>query len=176
MPYADPEVKRQKEKEYKSRPEVLERNRELYRKRYVENSNGLADKVKERHHSKWQDPEYREYKRRKYYERWQKNWAAQKIIQLQARAKKSCIEFSIDESDIVLPEFCPIFGIKLQQGVGKQSNCSPSVDRIDPAKGYVKGNVVVVSNRANSIKREATIEELKKIVAFYENLNEDQDG
>ena len=37
-------------------------------------------------------------------------------------------------------------------------------------KGYVKGNVVVVSNKANSIKREATIGELKAMVAFYENL------
>ena len=170
MPYADPEVKRQKGKEYKARPEVMERNRELFRKRYAENSNNLADKIKQKHYSKWQDPDYREYKKRKYYERWQKNWARQKIIQLQAKAKKHEIAFSIDENDIVLPEFCPIFGIKLQQGIGKQSNNSPSVDRIDPSKGYVPGNVVVVSNKANSIKREATIDELKKIVAFYENL------
>lgn len=52
------------------------------------------------------------------------------------------------------------------------SNDSPSIDRIDPKRGYVRGNVVVVSMRANSIKREATIDELRKMVAFYESLTQ----
>jgi hypothetical protein len=170
MPYADPEVRKQKDKERKSRPEVMERNRELYRKRYASNATGTADKVRAKHHERWSDPEYQQQKRDQYRRRWEKDWAGQKIVQLKAKAKKHNIEFDIDASDIPLPEKCPIFGIVLQKSTGKLSNCSPSVDRIDPSKGYVKGNVVVVSNKANSIKREATISELKAMVVFYESL------
>lgn len=47
---------------------------------------------------------------------------------------------------------------------------SPSLDRIDNRLGYVKGNVIVVSHRANAIKRDATLDELRRIVAFYEPL------
>ena len=170
MPYADPEVKKLKDKERKKRPEVMERNRELYRQRYALNKNGLADKVKAVHHSRWQDPVYREQKKEQYRKRWEKDWAGQKIVQLRAAARKRNIEFDIDASDIPLPEKCPIFGVVLEKSSDRLSNNSPSVDRIDPSRGYVKGNVVVVSNKANSIKREATILELKAMVAFYEKL------
>jgi hypothetical protein len=170
MPYADPEVKKQKEKEYRSRPDVMERNREMYRKRYATNETGTADKVRAKHHDRWRDPEYQKQKQIQYQRRWEKDWAGQKIIQLRAKAKKYNIDFDIDASDIHLPEKCPIFGIVLRKSTGRLSNCSPSVDRVDASKGYVKGNVVVVSNKANSIKREATISDLRKMVAFYESL------
>lgn len=170
MPYADPDVQKAKDREYKKRPEVMERNRELYRQRYAENKNGLADKVRAAHHSRWSDEKYKAQKQNQYRKRWVDDWSGQKIVQLKAKAKKQNIEFSIDASDIPLPDKCPIFGIILQKSTGRLSNNSPSVDRIDPSKGYVKGNVVVVSNKANSIKREATVAELKAMVAFYENL------
>lgn len=47
---------------------------------------------------------------------------------------------------------------------------SPSIDRIIPALGYVKGNVIVVSQRANTIKNNATPEELRRVADFYSNL------
>jgi len=42
----------------------------------------------------------------------------------------------------------------------------PSVDRIDPTKGYIKGNVEVISWRANHLKNNATVEELEAIVNY----------
>ena len=48
---------------------------------------------------------------------------------------------------------------------------SPSFDRIDPTKGYVKGNVIIVSNKANVIKSNATVEELERVSSFYRQLN-----
>lgn len=80
------------------------------------------------------------------------------------RAKKDGLEFNIETSDIIIPDVCPILGIT----ISTQNNCakhnSPSLDRIDSGKGYVKNNVWVISWRANKIKSDATLEELEKIV------------
>jgi hypothetical protein len=170
MPYADPEVRKQKDKERKSRPEVMERNRELYRKRYAENKNGLADKVKTVHHSRWADPAYREQRKQQYYKRWEKDWVGQKLVQLKAAARKKGLDFSLTREDLVFPERCPVFGMVLVKHRDSQGNNSASVDRIDNSKGYVAGNVVVVSLKANAMKREASLDELRRLVAFYEGL------
>jgi len=170
MPYADPERRKEYSRERNKRPEIMERNRELYRKRYAANANGLGDKVRANHHTRWDDPHYREMKKRQYVKRWESDWVGQALIQVRSRAKKNGIVFDLTRDDIQLPDKCPIFGTPLIKGVGRLTNDSPSIDRINPARGYVRGNVVVVSNRANSMKREATIEDLKRMVAFYENL------
>lgn len=71
------------------------------------------------------------------------------------RAAKKGREFSIELSDIVIPTTCPVLGTPM---VG------PSLDRIDSSKGYVKGNVRVISKRANMLKNNATIEELELVL------------
>lgn len=73
--------------------------------------------------------------------------------------------FTIETSDIVIPKTCPILGIPLQPR-GDNKDFSPSLDKVIPARGYVAGNVAVISNRANRIKSDATLEELKSIVAY----------
>jgi hypothetical protein len=99
-------------------------------------------------------------------------WARVKIPELRWRAARLGVPFDLKETDLVLPTHCPIFGTTLVLGEGRQSNSSPSVDRIVPELGYVAGNVVVVSNRANSLKREATLDELQQIVNFYKGLTQ----
>lgn len=47
-------------------------------------------------------------------------------------------------------------------------NNSPSLDRMIPALGYVASNVRVISYRANAIKRDATLDELRALVAYVE--------
>lgn len=76
-------------------------------------------------------------------------------------------EFSISFGDLVFPTHCPILGIELDyfSQDGRQEN-SPSFDRIDPLKGYIKGNVAVISWRANRIKNDGTAEEHEKIAKF----------
>ena len=82
-------------------------------------------------------------------------------------AKKSNIEFSISEIDLLknLPENCPILGVKLswttRKGTKGSKDNSPSLDKIDPSKGYVQGNVMWVSYLANRMKSNATPEQLK---------------
>lgn len=79
------------------------------------------------------------------------------------RAKHKTIEFSISPDDIILPTHCPILGIPLQVGDGGASDNSPSLDRIDSSKGYVKGNIEVMSYRANTLKNNASSSEIKLV-------------
>jgi hypothetical protein len=87
------------------------------------------------------------------------------------RAKKAGLVFSITSRDIDIPKFCPVLGIELGPvGGGNRSN-SPSIDRIDNSKGYIPGNVLVVSHRANCLKRDATLLEMQRIADFYTRLS-----
>ena len=80
------------------------------------------------------------------------------------RAKKNNIPFSIDESDIIIPEFCPVLGLKLIFSNGKHStDASPTLDKFTPELGYVKGNITVISKRANRLKGDANYQEIKKL-------------
>ena len=77
------------------------------------------------------------------------------------RAKRKGIEFNIDEADITIPEICPLLEIPIEYGTKSNYDRSPSLDRIDNTKGYIKGNVWVISQKANAMKNSATFEELK---------------
>jgi hypothetical protein len=89
-----------------------------------------------------------------------------------ARAKKNGIRFTIIESDIIIPQRCPVLGIRLRSRTGRTGACntSPTLDRIDTRKGYVRGNICVISWRANCIKRDATLEELEKITTWLRRI------
>jgi hypothetical protein len=87
------------------------------------------------------------------------------LQQARKRAKEKELEFNLDVSDIIIPTHCPVLGIKLER-LDKRHSGSPSLDRIDNTKGYIKGNIAVISWRANSIKKDATLEELKAIVKY----------
>jgi archaellum component FlaC len=86
------------------------------------------------------------------------------LIHARSRAKQKDLDFNIDYSDIIVPEFCPLLGIKLEIGNGKAHEASPTIDRLDNNKGYVKGNVLVVSYKANSAKSNLTLEELELLI------------
>ena len=89
---------------------------------------------------------------------------------IKSRCKRTGREFSIDLEDISIPEKCPVFGFDLKREDKKTWMCAPSVDRIDSSKGYIKGNVTVVSRRANILKRDATVEELELLLNYYKTL------
>lgn len=89
------------------------------------------------------------------------------------RARVAEVPFTITVKDIVIPSHCPILGIPLfpKKGKGGGDN-SPSLDKIKPERGYVPGNVIVISNRANRLKSDASIRELRDIASFYATLRE----
>jgi len=86
-----------------------------------------------------------------------------------ARALRAGLPFNLTEEDIVIPEFCPVLGLRLShnwRGSGPHDN-SPSVDRLVPSLGYVRGNVVVVSWRANRLRSNGSAREFRRIATFY---------
>lgn len=85
------------------------------------------------------------------------------------RAKTKNIPFNLDISDIVIPTTCPVLGIELCINNHASKPNSPSLDRIVPEIGYVKGNVIVVSMKANQIKTNSTLSELRAVYDFYKD-------
>jgi hypothetical protein len=104
----------------------------------------------------------------------QEYWMIQRA---KSRANKSGIEFAITEHDIIIPEFCPVLGIRLKRSnVRGGTHNSPSLDRIKPELGYVKGNVAVISWRANSLKKDATSDEIFKVAKWLRTLEDEQNS
>lgn len=83
------------------------------------------------------------------------------------RAKAAGLPFTIDKADVVIPEVCPVLGIPIVV-LSKTRDNSPNLDRRVGHLGYVPGNVAVISQRANRIKNDATLEELRAIVRWLE--------
>jgi hypothetical protein len=92
------------------------------------------------------------------------------IANAKYRAKKRGIEFTITNADVEMPTQCPVLGIDIEHGNTDQSlsarDCAPSLDRRDNKKGYVPGNVRVISWRANRLKNDATVEELEAVLRY----------
>ncbi|MCY0910859.1 hypothetical protein [Massilia antarctica] len=85
------------------------------------------------------------------------------------RAKQNSLPFNLELADVVIPETCPVLGLTLKWGCAKrQIDCSPTIDRVDPQKGYVKGNIFVISWRANRLKSDASLDEMRAVVAYFE--------
>ena len=119
-----------------------------------------------------------------------KRWFGSK----KSRAKKLGIEFIIQPTDIPgvkiretiteargrkyksweaieYPKVCPVFGVELDWGTrgknGSHKSNSPSLDRIDSTKGYIPGNVMMISDLANKMKQNATSEQLKQFSRYH---------
>lgn len=96
------------------------------------------------------------------------NWDYKLWSQAQNRARRDNIGFKIDRSDIVIPEYCSYLGCELTKIWGNGIVwTNASLDRIDNTKGYLKDNIRVISWLANSMKRDATAEQL---VAFAKGV------
>jgi hypothetical protein len=88
-----------------------------------------------------------------------------------AQAEKEGLPFSIMPDDIVVPDKCPVFGVLLRRSSGpgaRSTDCSPTLDKVIPELGYVRGNICVISRRANLVKNDGTAEEHKAIVEYIE--------
>lgn len=159
----------EKQREYQRNYYLVNRKKRLFAsversKRYKEEKSAYD---KERRH--FHGDQLRKYdrERSRIYER-----RINQIVQrAKVRASKIEIPFDIASQDILIPEVCPALGIKLEwhdrQG---GHHASPSLDRLIPEKGYVKGNVVVICKRANSIKSDASADEIEKVLMWVRSF------
>jgi hypothetical protein len=92
---------------------------------------------------------------------------------IRSRARKEGIPFDLTIDDIFVPEFCPVLGIRLAWEIGntrRLQDGGPSIDRLIPERGYVRGNIAVISGRANRIKNDGTALEHERIAAWMRSL------
>ena len=97
----------------------------------------------------------------------------QYCITKKSECKRKNIPFDLEPSYLeeIWTNECPIFHTPLYKNYkGRGSSHSAHLDRFDPRKGYIKGNVAWISGRANRIKYDASIEELRKIVDWMERV------
>ena len=88
------------------------------------------------------------------------------------RAKLKKVNFDITWEDVEYVETCPILEIPLNWGEtsneGGRNIDTPSLDRINPELGYIKGNVKIISTLANMMKSSATKEQIQ---IFCQNIH-----
>jgi hypothetical protein len=88
------------------------------------------------------------------------------------RALSDGQKFTITVDDIVIPETCPVFGDKIEDGTGSGpigggfNDYSASLDRIDNSKGYEPGNIAVISRRANRTKNDSSVSDLVNLLVY----------
>jgi len=108
-----------------------------------------------------------------------KESAEKKMVRrAKGRAKDQQLPFNLKHTDIYIPTHCPALGIELYVTKGKSGafSNSPSLDRLVPQLGYVRGNVQVISQQANQMKYNSTPDELIKfanwVIDTYGECNE----
>lgn len=98
---------------------------------------------------------------------YRKNPAAGMWRRARTRAAKLGLPFDITIEDLLpLPEVCPVFGVPLRVSTGPADPWAYSLDRIDNAGGYVVGNVIVMSYKANRLKNDGTADEHEAIARW----------
>jgi hypothetical protein len=112
---------------------------------------------------------------------WQKTWQAyerKRIQAIQTNKPKYCRDrgldidiTGVDGLDYLVSIFpkdyiCPALGIKMKWNNSPHQGDSPSLDRLDPSKGYIRGNLEWISERANTMKHDATLEEVEALAKW----------
>lgn len=110
------------------------------------------------------------------------DWKTQLVAHARHRGRRKGLASDLRVEDIHWPTHCPVLKIKLNypeviqwngrgKGMGKIRPDTPTLDRFDNSKGYIPGNVIVISWRANKLKGDATAEEMRNILAYLEDYD-----
>ncbi len=92
--------------------------------------------------------------------------------QAKIRAKKFNVPFKIIRQDLIdmfpADNLCPVLKVPFVWGTKNNKELSPSLDRMIPELGYIKGNIKFISYKANRIKNDSNIEILKNLIKYME--------
>lgn len=131
---------------------MLSEKRKQYRQEYKKRPDVRARASEQ--HKRWRASNYK------------KNWLK--------RTEQRCLKYGwpcdLTIDDLAIPEVCPALGIPIIPGDPEKWQ-SPSIDRIDPTRGYVKGNIAIISFRANQIKSNSSVEEMEKVLKYYKSVS-----
>lgn len=136
-------TRKEYEKRYWDIPENKERRKEMSRAAYIQRTKEMGDSVKR-----------------------------MILNRAKARADRDGVPFDITIDDFDIPNECPVLGISLSvhNKKGGAFN-SPSLDRHQPNLGYIKGNVSIISKRANLIKQDATYDEILAVAKYVKSFS-----
>lgn len=159
------------------------RHRRVDGKKELNPSTGKFWKKGDKNDKGWYFYNYKRYVKNDGYRamNWMKTWEdyeRKRIQAIQTNKPKFCRERRLkiditgtDGLDYLVSIFpkdyiCPALGIKMKWNSSPHTGNSPSLDRIDPSKGYVRGNLAWISERANTMKHDGTLEELEKLTKW----------
>lgn len=150
MPLVDKEARNEYLREYRKRKRRERGLQKQGRKPYTEEEQVAAKLNRSAYEKDWRVEYYKEKPEKRLL------WSAKR------RAKERGLGFDIEESDIHIPAYCPYLGIELSCHTprGTPRAACMSLDRKDNTKGYVKGNIEVISHLANTMKNNASPEHL----------------
>jgi hypothetical protein len=100
-------------------------------------------------------------------------WAVIGVNGVKARAALKGVPFDIDYNYIlsIAPDECPVFGTPFSfLGNKVLGPDSATLDRLDPIKGYVRGNIAVISHKANMVKSACGSADIQKVADWLRNL------
>lgn len=100
------------------------------------------------------------------------------LVEAKSRSKADGREFTVGDDDVIWNDVCPVLGIPISPVRGKGHGGkpgSPSLDRIDNDKGYVTGNVRIISWRANNLKRNMTREEARLLYENWDKITNEKE-
>lgn len=93
------------------------------------------------------------------------------LVRAKRRALKCGVPFNLTIEDLPpIPDICPVLGVPFVCGEGRVVPESLTLDRIDLALGYVRGNVMWLSHRANAMKQNASLEQLQQFARWASTL------
>jgi len=156
--------KNNKERDNRKGKEYREKNKDKIKEYYKKNKNCIKSRVKK---YRKDNRDILNEKLRVYY---RDNIKKYLFSAAKMRAKKQNLPFDITIDDIIINDSCPLLEIKMCVGEEKSRYNSFTIDKINPSMGYIKGNIWVISKRANLSKNNSTIEEYEKIVNNLEKV------
>ena len=164
-------IAEQRKKYYEENKEAIAEQKKKY---YEENKEAIGEQKKKYYE---ENKEAIGEHKKKYHK---ENKEATLCTGAKTRSKSKNISFDIDKEYLkeIWPKDnkCPALGIEFKRGEGMQIDYSPSIDRIIPELGYVKGNVQIICMLANRIKSNATPDQVIQVGTYFKKIAEGVDN